>query len=418
VLDSDLDRELTRLRDDMRGALPVPGIENVVARHKQRVVRRRMQIGAAVAVLVVSLAIPLLRGQMVADPKPPASSPNHNTLPNRPFFSDVDFFDADHGYAVRTECHNGDPLKCTEVLLATADGTHWAKRALPKPSPVQPWSRASLEVLGPAEITVDWGVGESAQVNRLYSDDGGRTWQTVTLPTLVTDTVAEIPENASLTWTCAKVVGGGTTCAERGFAVVLPGSGRSALLASRPHLNAMAAGEVPTLDGRWWVAGRDPVTNNWSLAISDDSGRTWTTTKLGFRDSVDGYGWSVASSGGTLYASAIGPLPNTSNGLSAIFRSTDDGHTWQRTWQPAEDKQPRRVFGSLIPGEDGTLMINTPDGKSYVSDDGGRTFRTTKSRFGDYAYPTRAGFVAGYQGSSQKVQVSRDGVDWRSIKIE
>jgi len=417
VLDSEIDQELTRLRDGIRESLPVPAFQQVVARHKQRVVRRRMQIGAAVAVLVVSLAIPLLRNQMVPDPKPPASpSP---VLPKGPFLSDADFFDADHGYVVRTVCEHGDPQKCVERLFATSDGAHWEERPLPKPGTVRSWAQASIAVLGQDELTIDWGEVQGELIHRIHSHDGGRTWQTVEVPDIVTGTVPQIPENASLTWTCAQLVGGGKTCAERGFAVLLPGSGRSVLLANRPHLTAMVAGEVPTLDGRWWVAGRDPQTNNWSLAISDDNGRSWTTAKLGFRESVNGYGWSVTSSGGTLYASAVGPLPNTSNGLSAIFVSTDGGRMWQRTWQPADDKLPRRVYsGGVVPGEHGSLTVNTPDDKSYASSDGGRTFHLVKRKYGDYTYRARAGFVAGFADNADVLEFSSDGIDWKRIKID
>ncbi|HEV7651485.1 MAG TPA: sialidase family protein [Actinophytocola sp.] len=417
MLDSDLDEELTRLREGVRGALPLPAFEQVVARHKQRVVRRRMQIGAAVAVLVVSLAIPLLRGQLVPDPKPPAAPPDTSVVPTGPFFNDVDFFDADHGYAIRTTCKSGNARKCTGELLATSDGSHWEQRPLAKPESAPSWSRGSLEVLGPEELTIDWGLFENVHIHRTHSVDGGRTWQTVDVPDVVTDTVSEIPENASLVWTCAQLVGGGTTCAERGFAVLLPGSGRSALLANQPHLNAMVAGEVPMLDGRWWVAGRDPQTNSWSLAISADNGRSWTTTKLGFRGSVDYLGWSVASSGGTLYASAIGPLPNTSNGLAAIFRSTDGGRTWQQTWQPADGKEPRRVLQNPVPGENGSLTINTPASTTYTSGDGGRTFEPAKRSYGDYAYRTAGGFVSVSTDASEAVDFSPDGIDWWRIKI-
>jgi hypothetical protein len=179
----------------------------------------------------------------------------------------------------------------------------------------------------------------------------------------------------------------------------------------------MVAGENPTLDGRWWVAGRDPKTNSWSLAISGDNGRSWTTRKLAFRDSVDNYGWTVVSSGGVLYASAVGPVPNTSNGLSAIFRSTDGGRTWEQTWHPADGKQPRRVYGGAIPGANGTLTISTPDDKSYVSTDGGRTFRQTERTPWDYTTQTRAGFLAGSADASDALQFSADGIEWRRIKV-
>jgi photosystem II stability/assembly factor-like uncharacterized protein len=378
-----------------------------------------MQVGAAVAVLVVSLAIPLLRGQLVAHPKPPAAPPGETTVPRGPFLQDMDFADAEHWYAMRLTCDSGR-LACTEELVSTEDGTHWQSRPVPKPHEVPSWSRGALETLGPEEVMVEWGVSPAladGKIYRIHSLDGGRTWQRVTLPTVVTATVPAIPDGASLVWTCARLADGGQKCAEQGFAVVLPGSGESALLANRPRLTAMMAGDVPTADGRWWVAGRDPKTNAWDLAISDDDGRTWTTTPLNWKGSVNALGWSVVSANGTLYATAIGALPNVSNGLLGIFRSTDGGHTWQQTWQPADGRQPRRVYWSTVAGEDGTLTINTPEGDTFSSRDGGRTFTDVKRRYGDYGLRTRIGYVAVMTNSNRTVEVSEDGVHWRKIKV-
>lgn len=417
VLDSDLDQELTRLREGARGALSVPGFEQVVARHKQRVVRRRMQIGAAVAVLVVTLAIPLLRGQMVAHRDPAAPPTNEPVGPRGPFINDVAFADADHGYAIRITCRTG----CAPQLLTTTDGRRWQSHPLSRPKDAPSWATGTLELLGPDELTIDWGLSladDGAPIHRTYSSDGGRTWREVDVPGIVTETVSSIPDDATLAWRCARLVGGGEKCAERGFAVVLPGSGRSARLAAEPPLTAMVAGASPTADGRWWVAGRDPRTNLWGLSVSDDNGRSWTTRVLDFRESVDYRGWTVIASGGTLYASASGSLPTASNALLAVFASTDGGRTWERTWTPADDKQPHRVFGGLVPGADGSLMINAPDDKTYVSKDGGRTFTAGERRYPDYAFPTRAGYVAMDISSSTDVRFSRDGVDWKKITLD
>lgn len=377
-----------------------------------------MQIGAVVAVLVVSLAVPLLRTQMVPEPAPDHAPPVASSLPKGPFISSVDFVDTDHGYVIRSTCR-GRPTSCTEELLATDDGEHWKKNRLPRPDTAPSWSRGQLQTLGRDELTVDWAQSaglEGTRIHRKHSVDGGETWEDVAVPGVVTDTVAEIPENAALVSTCAQLVGGGQKCAERGFAVLLPGSGRSALLANRPPLTAMIAGQVPTADGKWWVAGRDPKTKSWGLAISDDQGRTWTTTVLGWAENVDPYGWSVVSQGGTLYATAIGSLPNASNGLQGIFRSPDGGHAWEQTWRPAEGKQPRRVFWHTVAAEDGTLTINAPDGM-YSSQDGGRTFTKGEQRYPGYASRTRTGYVVSPGRITNEVLLSDDGVNWRRVKV-
>lgn len=411
--DPDLDDELARLRDRVRESLPVPGLDQVVARHRQRTTRRRMQIGAVAAVLVVSAAVPLLRTQMAPEPAPPAASP----MPRGPFISSMDLTGTGHGYVIRATC-GGRPVSCEEELLTTDDGTHWDERRLPRPDTAPSWSRGQLRSLGPDEITVDWSLSAQATRDaRVYSGDGGRTWESVAVPGVVTDTVPEIPENAILVRTCARLVGGGRMCAERGFAVLLPGSGRSALLANRPPLTAMTAGRNATFDGHWWVAGRDPKSDRWGLAVSDDDGRTWTTTILDWTDDVDPYGWSVVSQGGTLYATAIGALPNASNALAGIFRSTDGGRSWQRTWRPADGKQPRRVFSSTVAAADGTLTINAPDG-TYLSRDGGRTFTEVAARYSGYAEPTRTGYLAVSNEARNLVEVSTDGVTWRRIRID
>lgn len=262
--DTDLDAQLTRLRNEVRGALPVPGLEQIVARHKQRVIRRRMQIGAVVAVLVVSLAIPLLRDQMVANPPKVASPPPSSVLTTGSFIGSAEFADAEHGYAIRATCKSG-PRKCGSELLVTADGTRWTKRDIPRPDTAPSWSFPHLDVLGPEEITLDWPVSpsvETTQGARWHSLDGGRTWTKVDVPVVITDTVPAIPDGGLLVQSCARTTDDGKQCQERGFVVLQPGSGESAKLANEPPLTAMLAGTAPTADGYWWVAGRDPKTDH------------------------------------------------------------------------------------------------------------------------------------------------------------
>jgi hypothetical protein len=417
--DTDLDTVLSRLRDDVRGALPVPAIEQVVARHKQRVIRRRMQVGAVVAVLVVSLAIPLLRDQIVPDRPDVASPPPPRSAYDTGTFVDfAEFADADHGYAIRSTCESG-PRNCTSELLATEDGEHWKKRDIPRPETAPSWARPELIVLGPDEVTLDWAVSpavETTRIARWHSVDAGVTWEKVDVPVLVTDTIAAIPENGVLAPTCARPSSDERQCEERGFVVVQPGTGRAAKLANSPSLIAMLAGRAPTADGYWWVAGRDSKTDHWALAISRDDGRTWTTSILDWGEPLYSYGWSVASHGGTLYASAIGALPAQSNGLLGIFRSTDGGRTWEQTWRPRDGKMPRQVVPTTVVADDGSLTINGQDEKQYRSLDGGRTFTEVPARYQGYAERTRTGYIASGEGGGS-ILVSDDGVHWRKVKI-
>lgn len=416
--DTDLDAQLTRLRDEVRDALPVPGFEKVVARHKQRVIRRRMQIGAVVAVLVVSLAIPLLRDQLVSGPPDVAARPPSSTMDTGTFVADAEFADTEHGYAIRATCKSG-PRKCTTELLVTGDGEHWQKRDIPRPGTTPSWANPDLHVLGREEITLDWPVSpsvESTQVARWHSRDAGRTWEKVDVPVVVTDTVPAIPEGGVLAQSCLRASTDGRRCEERGFVVLQPGSGESAKLANEPPLTAMLAGPAPTADGDWWVAGRDPETDHWGLAISRDDGRTWTTTILDWGEPVYPYGWSVGSQGGTLYATAIGALPSESNGLLAVFRSTDGGRNWEQTWHPVDGKPPRRVMAHTVVGADGSLRINGQDGKQYLSRNGGRTFTSVPAKYKGYAHWDRTGYVASGDTPSD-LMLSADGVHWRTIRI-
>lgn len=422
--DLDLDAELGRLRDGIRQSVPVPNFDRVLERSRQRVVRRRMQIGAAVAVLVVSVAVPLLRAGMAPDQVEPAGPPARTTeptVPDHPFVYEGDFADREHGYALRAECSQDGA--CTVELLATGDGgEHWRSHPVPTPDGVPRRFLPRLYVLGEDEVVASWflpGAVDAAE-RRLHSEDGGRTWQPVAMPRLVTDTVPAIPDGALLVQACAKTVTGEARCAEEGFAAVLPGTGASARLANSPPLWGATAGRFPTADGHWWAVGRTPGTRNWAMAVSEDDGRSWTTTPLDFEGAPARGGWSVISTGGTLYASASGVQASSVNGLLAIYRSDDRGRSWQQTWHWDDDAMPRETLGLPVALPDGSVMINAAGGKgrTFLSEDGARTFTEVERRYVGAAFRTRMGYLARpVDVPWDAFQISTDGEHWRDMTI-
>ncbi|HEY7593260.1 MAG TPA: hypothetical protein VH969_08905, partial [Actinophytocola sp.] len=112
----------------------------------------------------------------------------------------------------------------------------------------------------------------------------------------------------------------------------------------------------------------------------------------------------------------IGALPSESNGLLAVYRSTDVGRTWEQTWHPQTGKAPRRVISSTVVGADGSLTINAQDDKQYRSSDGGRTFTKVPAKYRGYAQWTRTGYIATGDGNSE-LMASEDGVHWRKLEV-
>ncbi|HEY0451644.1 sialidase family protein [Actinophytocola sp.] len=427
--DLDLDAELGRLRDGIRQSVHVPDFDRVVERSRQRVVRRRMQIGAVAAVLAVSAAVPLLRAGTAPDPirpatPPPATAPTVPTRITEPFVHDVEFADRDHGYALRANCKDEPaPQECPQTLLSTDDGgAHWASHPVPKQQSLPKGVLGRLLVLGRDKVGVDWFVLDvNSQANRIYSDDGGRTWRQVELFPVVTDTVPAIPDDSTLVVGCEKLVGGGNHCAETAVAAVLPDSGRSALLANQPPLIEVQPGRIPLADGRWWVVGRRPGTRTWAIAVSDDKGRGWITGALDLQGTPYPDGWSVVASGDTLYASAHGRHVGDSGGMLAVLRSDDGGRSWARTWRWDEHATPQETLGTLVALPDGSVMINAKGGKgrTFVSEDGGHTFTEVARRYTGSASWTRIGYLAWPPGKPwDAFQFSRDGTGWQDLKIK
>ncbi|MGH3759447.1 WD40/YVTN/BNR-like repeat-containing protein [Actinophytocola sp.] len=384
-----------------------PSVTRVLERSRQRGTRRRMLAGAAVAVLVLAVAVPLLR----VEEDPTRSAPVLPSTPTGPaplesndMIYGVVFADARHGYAMHaTTC---EQETCAMELLATDDGEHWSSRSVPRAG-APPKAVGVVTALGPDEVAVDWLMREDTQpVARVHSTDGGRTWERVSAA--VRGSVREIPPGATLRPRCLRPV---QRCRGSQVVVVRPGTGESAWLAGLPRLLSPFPGDVPAGGEYWWVAGLDPGTRRPVVALSRD-GRTWTTARLPWRGETEDQMWSVVANGDTLYAAVRGEQGDSEYGLLAIFRSTDGGRSWTRTG----GRMPDTSAGQLVAAADGTLVVTTGSGATLVSRDGGRTFTRSDQRLDGYVYWTRAGYVTSVIPGGP-ILFSADGVHWRELAL-
>ncbi|GAB3449603.1 sigma factor-like helix-turn-helix DNA-binding protein [Actinophytocola sediminis] len=416
----DVEAHLTSLRAELLDTLPVPPVDRVTARHGQRRATRRTRIGAVAAVLVVGAVVPMLRQP---DQPSAATPPPTTTLPallSPATYTDVQFFDDDHGYALRATCDPDEgvnrPPSCALALLATTDREHWrVVGPIPVPDRDDINTFGWLVVLGPDQLAIDHGIvsdNTTSQSARIYSADGGRTWRDVPMPPVVTETVPAIPRGANLLPACSGALAD-QLCTTPTFTVVRPGSGTSAVLANPPPLSNPTPGPIPTPAGHWWAVGKSPETREWAIALSRDDGRTWTTSALG-AELPGELAVSVTANDGTLWAAASGREPAGNFGLCAILRSDDDGRTWRRTWQP--DKPPDRddyFMSTLVAAADGTLSLHDFSA-TYRFTDGGRTLEMdSRQRLGMVRW-TKAGYVSTGTGS---IELSTDGLTWRALDL-
>jgi photosystem II stability/assembly factor-like uncharacterized protein len=390
---SELDTSLLGLRNELHAAIPVPDVSRVAGRARSR---RRTQLGAIIAVILVALAVPVLRS--FASSVQPAEPPR----PEQTFV--VDFADADHGYALATHCPK-DRRACSFTMYATTDGgRNWQPRKLPAPlNPKTSYFAAAMYVLGPDQIAMDWPFGSPNEPSRIYSSDAGRNWHVVQNWSFnVREPTAP---GGLLTGACIEQPSGSGVCGNLG--TIRPESGVTVQIPTQPPLQLMQAGSEATADGRLWTAGRNRSTGAWSVAVSGDSGRTWTTSELAMVGVPAADGWSLVERNGVMYVTA-----NDSRSLLGVWRSTDDGQSWTRTWSMSDKTSLPAIVGSPIAAGDGRLILSTAK-STYVSTDQGRTFRWTGDPDGTVTW-TRAGYL---RANGDEFALSQDGLTWRTFTI-
>jgi photosystem II stability/assembly factor-like uncharacterized protein len=184
-------------------------------------------------------------------------------------------------------------------------------------------------------------------------------------------------------------------------------------------LNLTSPHGVPVAaDGGRWVAGTHTGSGRWAVAVSRDSGRSWAVSELPEQPGrpVDRLEVSVGPAG--VYAVAIGELPGITNGLLAIFHSSDGGRGWRRTWHGFPDREPNSSTGAAVATADRRLIVNTESGTPYVSTDDGETFSPSPADGAvSQVWWSRVGYLATVDAQSA-AYLSEDGRHWRRITVE
>jgi hypothetical protein len=403
---SELDTGLEELRTDLRAAIRRPDLGQVATRARQQRMRRRTQIGAMVAVVLVIVAVPLLRStsrHQPADP-PEKQTPSYDYQ--------IDFADTEHGYALGSDCDSAS--FCLFTLLATTNrGKSWAPRTLPKIS--GKYEGSYLRVFGQSQLAFELVLSTGETIEEFLSDDAGRTWRKFE----VNDVGApgRIPSGATLMQVCVGHTVGGACVS--GVGVMVADKGELSPTPAQPSLvDPVQAGGAPTAGGRYWAAGKDSRFAGWAIAVSSDAGVTWATTPLdvpGTPSSTTGDAWSVVELGGAMYATVRGAIGSGPSGLLAVFRSTDHGVSWTRMWNATPTAGLAGVTGSPIATTDGRLFVWSSVTGTFTSSDGGRTFtRSSVLLLGPVMW-TRGGYLM--REPERGYAISHDGLSWRPFVL-
>lgn len=382
----DLEAELRGLRDELNAAIPLPELDKVTGRSRTR---RRLQLGAVVAVVAVALSVPVLRALPDQEAAQPAA-PSTSYL--------LDFADADHGYALARRCVVADE-NCQYALYRTADGGRdWQPRQLPPAADEKTGYRtATLFVLGPDAVTIERPKGDTA--DRIASVDGGRTWTMIQRPWAAATVRPPLSRDALLVGACGEKPVTGQACDNVG--TIEPSSGTFVPAPSQPPLTAMNPGSVATASGRWWVVGKSVTTGRGAISVSSD-GLTWATSTLGH--------WAepmaVVESDGVMYA-AGNDSDGETHGLG-VWISVNGG----RSWDLMGITPLSGLVGTPVAAGDGSLTVS--DGaRTYVSTDMGRSFRSTGAAAGTVKW-TRAGYL---RMNADRFALSTDGSRWRDFTV-
>lgn len=401
---SDLDTSLRDLREGLRSTVTKPGLDKIADRARHRSVRRRMQIGAIVAVVLVSVAVPLLRS--LPDPTPPATPPTPPTTRSVPYA--VEFVDRTHAYALGRRCPGAlDP--CRFTLLATADtGRTWEKRSMPDGK----YADGSLAVQSPSTVVFYTTTTSDENFIQAYiSRDGGRKWARYDLAVPALGAPSSIPPDVPIQVICTN---GGRSGCLTGLGT-LGSDDRLHPVPVQPPVYEPWPGRYPTPSGVYWAVGRDQA-GHWAVSVTDRKAAAWTTTPLDVPGAIEPpNAWSVVEGDGSLYLTAVGSIGGGTTKLLAVYRSKDRGRTWTQTRRAQDTGAQMSMYGTPVATSDGRLLVNSLPEGTLESRDGGATFTRAAHQLPGSPEWTPAGYVIQLLPTSY--EVSWNGRDWRRFEV-
>lgn len=414
-----VDDDLGDLRIQIHQSISPPPLSAIVhrAQHSRR--RRIAAMGSVGLVAAVVATVPIVVGagrgsippaqapaplsttapQLTTGPAPTitaassaSSGPSSDVTVNG-----LDFADPNDALAVvQRGCANHS---CTVEVWVYRDGA-WSTRRSPFPPPQTNWFKGTVINFGKGRLLLGL-VGDIT--SSWYSADDGRTWTELAQQLL---SVSTIPKDARLSVICAD---SGSDCRTRQLQVLLPNTGRVAVLPKPPNFELLGGGEQDS-SGRWWLTGSvDKVP---AVATSDDDGRSWQVHRTADRASSD---WTeLTIVGNSVWASLLDP-PGTSDGmggLRAVYRSTDRGGTWRKAYVATTTEVDLK--GAPIPqGADLGICATAASRSIRLSPNGAS--KSWACPGDGWPIHINGGYIIEGNGSPGTIQLSLDGSNWRTI---
>jgi hypothetical protein len=320
------------------------------------------------------------------------------------------------GFTLLAECGGTGCRQHVAVLDAGAG--RWRTAQSPMPDlPPDAGVTAGLTVLGPGRALITEGTARMGLPDRTwFTRDAGRTWKRGT--THPTGGTVSVPVGAPLVAQCLEPDEEDNGCARNRLLVVLPDTGEHRVLRGGPPLKGTLSPAGDVARNALFVAGQDPETGLPALALSEDRGRTWRLAHLTDPAAQGSVAWVVAGPS-ALYAIQAGQLPaheGVKNGLVALHRSGDGGHTWTRVWRYRKGIEPLSVLG-VIAADDHSLTVHGERGV-WRSTDGARTFRGTRGRGpSGSVHHTPLGWLWTDSYGVGAHRISADGVRWHGFRL-
>ncbi|MCO1581254.1 hypothetical protein M8C13_36440 [Crossiella sp. SN42] len=363
--------------------------------------RRALLTGVTITAVLVATVVVLRE-----DTDPPAPPPGPTTTvaeePAVPQLRSVDVVAGRHFFGVLGHCRGQTEPRCAHTLMESEDGGI-TFADLPEELRGER-SRLSVGVtaLGQQRLVVRANEGA-----HWFSADRGRTWSKVTEDAAPVDS---IPAGGLLERYCQP----GAACLPK-IMVLLPESGRRAELRTLPPLAEAYPLPFPDTKGRWRVVGKQdgrPV-----VATSADEGRSWRLAELPSGGPGTVVQVEVAESGEVGFIQLIthdGRAESATASRSALYRQR--GERWELLWQDGKRDEHPRSMTSMLPRPGGQLVALDIEGRSWVLDEGARSFRQAgrgeKLPANSQVHRIRTGYLL-VEGS--KYWHTVDGVGWMPL---